>query len=62
MNEKNGKETQKKFFFFNDVKVVEAGWTILFESALKDFGGDGENYFLAFEKKGKNKNLSFFKS
>ena len=59
LNQKKRKETQKKFYPDHNWNIAEAGWTLQFKSAWKDWngndlGGDGENFWLWIGKKGKN--------
>ena len=51
--EKKRRETQKKFCYDQNLNVAEAGWTIQFQTARKDFGGDGKYFHLWLERNGK---------
>jgi len=52
LTEKKRRETQKKFHVWQNWNVTEAGWTIQFQTAYKDCGGDGKYFHLWLEQKG----------
>ena len=54
LSEKKQRKTQKKFRWYNNWNVAEAGWTIQFQTIWENGGGDGKYFHLWLEKKGKN--------
>jgi hypothetical protein len=54
LSEKKQRKTQKKFRWYNNWNVAEAGWTIQFQTIWENGGGDGKYFHLWLEEKGKN--------
>ncbi|CBY12820.1 unnamed protein product [Oikopleura dioica] len=46
------KKVNLKFLWFQYLEVAEAGWTIQFKSADKNYGGDGQYFYLWLSNKG----------